>query len=498
MTNHKDALRAMIAEMRNFADVSDRCQLTEGNAGASIRVWADRIESALASVDASGEGLPEPDSLHERVEHYAVLVESFQRKMAAIGPMTPPESIAISGLIAAARDAVRLSIAPQGHGGGGEAWTEERLREVAKQRGWYVRDGASVPTDDGYRHPFEVCIPSRDLLRMLTTPPTPSAPAHVGAATGDAYETSCPGCGIAISIPPPSAPVVDDAMVERAARVVAQRVGENFDRIGEFAQTILLDTQRAALTAALSGVSAPAPFVGVVCPECDAPYVASTQRDSAPVGDRVKVLEMFLGRIFAAQQLNESREYKGWKISGRGSLNEVVAEAREYLNCPLGAVDLPALTPPAAAPRVDKPPVVVGTLGHVDHGKTALTAALTKVAGLNPPAASEDGLPDEAVEDAKDWAFIERCQKECGASYDDGDDGIFWTFDLAAMKKLRRLASGQVPEGWVMVPREPTDEMLNAYQEEQCRWSSITHVDDDATQALWVAMLAVAPSPEKP
>ena len=97
----------------------------------SILAWLRSVvDPALASVDASGEGLPEPDSLHERVEHYAVLVESFQRKMTAIGPMTPPESIAISGLIAAARDAVRLSIAPQGHGGGGEAvaWRAVRMK----------------------------------------------------------------------------------------------------------------------------------------------------------------------------------------------------------------------------------------------------------------------------------------------------------------------------------------------------------------------------------
>ena len=29
-----------------------------------------------------------------------------------------------------------------------------------------------------------------------------------------------------------------------------------------------------------------------------------------------------------------------------------------------------------------KPHVNVGTIGHIDHGKTTLTAALTKVAGL--------------------------------------------------------------------------------------------------------------------
>lgn len=46
--------------------------------------------------------------------------------------------------------------------------------------------------------------------------------------------------------------VVDEAMVERSARVVAEIAGEDFDKIGEFAQGVLRDTQRAALTAALA------------------------------------------------------------------------------------------------------------------------------------------------------------------------------------------------------------------------------------------------------
>jgi hypothetical protein len=39
-------VEGMVAEMRNFADVADRCQLTEGNAPAAIRVWADQLERA--------------------------------------------------------------------------------------------------------------------------------------------------------------------------------------------------------------------------------------------------------------------------------------------------------------------------------------------------------------------------------------------------------------------------------------------------------------------
>ena len=32
--------------------------------------------------------------------------------------------------------------------------------------------------------------------------------------------------------------------------------------------------------------------------------------------------------------------------------------------------------------RTQKPHVNIGTIGHIDHGKTTLTAAITKIAGL--------------------------------------------------------------------------------------------------------------------
>lgn len=44
---------------------------------------------------------------------------------------------------------------------------------------------------------------------------------------------------------------VSDAAVLRAARVIAKRAGEDFDNIGEFAQSIIMETQREAITAAL-------------------------------------------------------------------------------------------------------------------------------------------------------------------------------------------------------------------------------------------------------
>src|SRR5438874_11332280 len=47
-----------------------------------------------------------------------------------------------------------------------------------------------------------------------------------------------------------------------------------------------------------------------------------------------------------------------------------------------------------------KPHVNVGTIGHIDHGKTTLTAALTKTLSLKGPAAfrafdSVDNAPEE-------------------------------------------------------------------------------------------------------
>lgn len=49
---------------------------------------------------------------------------------------------------------------------------------------------------------------------------------------------------------------------------------------------------------------------------------------------------------------------------------------------------------------------------------------------------------------------------------------------------------------WVLVPRVPTDEMLNASQEEMCRWSARTYHNDDEQTAIYKAMLAAAaPAP---
>lgn len=73
-----------------------------------------------------------------------------------------------------------------------------------------------------------------------------------------------------------------------------------------------------------------------------------------------------------------------------------------------------------------------------------VVAELRDIAAALTPA-GEGGLPPERVEDDKDWEFIGRCMKECGAGSDEGEDGIFWMFNLAAMKKLRRLATTEQP-----------------------------------------------------
>ncbi len=45
-----------------------------------------------------------------------------------------------------------------------------------------------------------------------------------------------------------------------------------------------------------------------------------------------------------------------------------------------------------------KPHVNVGTIGHIDHGKTTLTAAITKLSGLRGMA---DFIPFDQIDKAK-------------------------------------------------------------------------------------------------
>lgn len=60
-------------------------------------------------------------------------------------------------------------------------------------------------------------------------------------------------------------------------------------------------------------------------------------------------------------------------------------------------------------------------------------------------------------------------------------------------------AAPAVPEGWVMVPREPTEEMLAAAQEADCEYTLRTFGDVMTVQQgpwdHWTAMIAAAPPP---
>ncbi|MEN5117461.1 hypothetical protein ABE488_09030 [Luteimonas sp. TWI662] len=51
----------IVGEMRNFADVADQCQLTEGNACVVIRAWADRLAAAKLASQTAPVVPEEPD-----------------------------------------------------------------------------------------------------------------------------------------------------------------------------------------------------------------------------------------------------------------------------------------------------------------------------------------------------------------------------------------------------------------------------------------------------
>src|SRR5215831_10622329 len=60
----------------------------------------------------------------------------------------------------------------------------------------------------------------------------------------------------------------------------------------------------------------------------------------------------------------------------------------------------------------NKPHVNVGTIGHVDHGKTTLTAAITKVLGMRGAAKfrsfdSIDNAPEEHETEKRHYAHVD-------------------------------------------------------------------------------------------
>jgi hypothetical protein len=45
--------------MRNWADVADRCAVTEGHAPSCIRAWADQLEAAIAALTQPKDSSPD-------------------------------------------------------------------------------------------------------------------------------------------------------------------------------------------------------------------------------------------------------------------------------------------------------------------------------------------------------------------------------------------------------------------------------------------------------
>ena len=56
----------------------------------------------------------------------------------------------------------------------------------------------------------------------------------------------------------------------------------------------------------------------------------------------------------------------------------------------------------------NKPHVNIGTIGHVDHGKTSLTAAITKYFGEYKPYDQIDAAPDHAGAAFPQVQFLEK------------------------------------------------------------------------------------------
>ncbi|WP_298580484.1 hypothetical protein [uncultured Luteimonas sp.] len=192
------------------------------------------------------------------------------------------------------------------------AWTEASLRDEAKRRGWYVREGTSVPTVDGdWRHPFSVTAESRDLLELLNSQPMQQGggeelPVCVCCEDcGTEIEAYCPKCNTA----PPSAPVgVEDddgpgpvqvpgwawvsvESFDTIAEALRQSAGPHIgaineggdageDEISEVFDGALNHVKR-AVASALAQQPAANPFVGVVCPECNAEYEATARQPAA-------------------------------------------------------------------------------------------------------------------------------------------------------------------------------------------------------------------------
>ena len=82
-----------------------------------------------------------------------------------------------------------------------------------------------------------------------------------------------------------------------------------------------------------------------------------------------------------------------------------------------------------------KPHVNIGTIGHVDHGKTTLTAAITKYSGVEGPAKYEAyDMIDKAPEERERGITINTAHVE----YRDGTTVTMRTLTAPAMPTMSR------------------------------------------------------------
>lgn len=112
----------------------------------------------------------------------------------------------------------------------------------------------------------------------------------------------------------------------------------------------------------------------------------------------------------------------------------------------------------------------------IDHAEVPKSLLREAATALQPSVGGEvvDVCPDHGM-------YYKRGCASCDAD-----------IDMLTRIEPPDLASPTQPSGFVLVPVELTDEMLNAAQETTCRFNSFTAHDDAQTQAIWNAMLTAA------
>ncbi len=94
-----------------------------------------------------------------------------------------------------------------------------------------------------------------------------------------------------------------------------------------------------------------------------------------------------------------------------------------------------------------KPHVNIGTIGHVDHGKTTLTAAITKFLALQGKAQFEDySSIDKAPEERERGITINTAHVEYET------DALSWLSLLPTAPWLRPVSTSCWPVRWACLP----------------------------------------------